>query len=171
MLARNEVIFKWVLYGAATALCFLFQGGLFQRIPLLGVIPFIYPMLAAIPATFESPAPAGIFALCLGVFCDLLLPDAFPCLYTLVFPAVGICASIISQKLLPAGFRCSLVVSAAAFLLTDLFRCLILSASGHSAVWGTGLLLLLKEFLVSAPLLIPLTLLYRTVARKVHTFD
>ena len=170
MLARNEVIFKWLLYTAATALCFLFQGSLFQRITLLGVIPFIYPMLAVIPATFESPAPSGIFALCLGVCCDLLLPEVIPCLYTLIFPVIGIFASVLSRGLLPAGFRCSLVASLAAFLMTDLFRCLILSINGH-AVWGTGLSIFLREFLISAPLLIPITLLYRAVARKVHTFD
>lgn len=170
MLARNEVIFKWLLYAAATALCFLFQGSLFQRVMLLGVIPFIYPMLAVIPATFESPAPSGVFALCLGVCCDLLLPEVIPCLYTLIFPVAAICASLISRSLLPAGFRCSLVVSAAAFLMTDLFRCLILSINGHAA-WGTGLSIFLREFLISAPLLIPITLLYRAVARKVHTFD
>ena len=170
MLARNEVIFKWTLYTAATALCFLFQAALFQRITVWGVIPFIYPMLAAIPATFEAPAPAGIFALCLGACCDLLLPEALPCLYTLVFPVIGICASVISRGLLPAGFRCSLAVSAAAFLLTDLFRCLILEINGHAA-WGTGLFILLREFLITAPLLIPVTLLFRAVARKVHTFD
>lgn len=170
MLARNEVIFKWTLYAAATALCFLVQGALLQRVLLLGVIPFLYPMLAAIPATFEEPAPAGVFALCLGVCCDLLLPEVIPCFYTLIFPVVGICASLLSRGLLPAGFPCSLAVSAAAFLLTDLFRCFILALGGHHP-WGAGLLILLKEFLITAPLLIPVTLLYGLVARKVHTFD
>ena len=170
MLARNEVIFKWVLYAAATALCFLFQGALLQRILLLGVIPFLYPMLAAIPATFEEPAPASVFALCLGICCDLLLPEVIPCFYTLLFPVVGICASLLSRGLLPAGLRCSLVVSAAAFVLMDLFRCIILAMGGHSP-WGAGFLILLKEFTITAPLLIPVTLLYGAVARKVHTFD
>ena len=170
MLARNEVIFKWVLYAAATALCFLFQGALLQRIVLLGVIPFLYPMLAAIPATFEEPAPAGVFALCLGICCDLLLPEVIPCFYTLIFPVAAISASLLSRGLLPAGFPCSLAVSAAAFLLTDLFRCFLLAMEGHSP-WGAGLLILLKEFIITAPLLIPVTLLYGAVARKVHTFD
>ena len=169
MLARNEVILKWALYAAATALCFLLQGAL-QRIVLLGVIPFLYPMLAAIPATFEEPAPAGVFALCLGVCCDLLLPEVIPCFYTLIFPVVAIAASLLSRGLLPAGFPCSLAVSAAAFLMTDLFRCILLALGGHSP-WGAGLLILMKEFLITAPLLIPVTLLYGAVAHKVHTFD
>ena len=170
MLARNEVIFKWVLYAAATALCFLFQGALLQRIVLLGVIPFLYPMLAAIPATFEDPVPATVFALCLGVVCDILLPGAMPCLYTLVFPVVGLCASLLSKSLLPAGMLCSLTVTAVAFVLTDLFRCLLLVTGGVSP-WRTGLSILVRELLVTAPLLVPVTLMYRAVYKRTHIYD
>ena len=170
MLVRNEIIIKWTIYAAATALWFLVQGAFCQRITIWGVIPFLYPMLAAIPATFETPVPATIFALCLGVVCDILLPDAMPCLYTLIFPVVGLCASSLAQSLLPAGFLCSLVVTAVAFLLTDLFRCFLLAMNGVSA-WSTGMFLLLREFLVTAPLLIPVTLLYRAVFRKTHVYD
>lgn len=169
MLARNEVIFKWVLYSAATLLCLLLQG-LLQRATVWGVIPFLYPMLAAIPATYESPAPAGFFALCLGICCDLVLPEVIPCFYTLVFPLIALVASHISRGLLPAGLLCSLAVSAAAFLMTDLFRCFLLMLEGHRP-WLAGLSILVREFLISAPLLIPVTWLYRTVARKVHTYD
>ena len=170
MLARNEIIFKWLIYTAATAVCFLAQGAFCQRIPLWGVIPFLYPMLAAIPATFEAPVPATVFALCVGVVCDILLPGAMPCLYTLVFPVIALCASLLAQHLMPAGLLCSLLVSALAFLLTDLFRCFILAVNGVSP-WGTGLSIMLREFLVTAPLLIPVTLLYRTVYRRTHIYD
>ena len=78
MLARNETIFKWALYAAATALCFFVQGALLQRITLWGVIPFIYPVLAAVPATRENPRPATVYALVVGVVCDLLLPEIIP---------------------------------------------------------------------------------------------
>ena len=40
MLARNETIFKWALYAGATAVFFLLQGAVLQRITLWGVIPF-----------------------------------------------------------------------------------------------------------------------------------
>lgn len=170
MLARNEIIFKWLIYTAATAVCFLAQGAFCQRMTLWGVIPFLYPMLAAIPATFEAPVPATVFALCVGVVCDILLPGAMPCLYTLVFPVIALCASLLAQHLMPAGLLCSLLVSALAFLLTDLFRCFILAVNGVSP-WGTGLSIMLREFLVTAPLLIPVTLLYRTVYRRTHIYD
>ena len=84
MIARNETIFKWSLYAAATALCFLIQGSLLQRLVFWGVIPFLYPLLAAIPPTFEGPLAGTIFSLCVGAACDLLLPGPVPCLYTLV---------------------------------------------------------------------------------------
>ena len=170
MLARNEIIIKWTIYAAATAVWFLVQGAICQRITLWGVIPFLYPMLAAIPSTFEAPVPATVFALCLGVICDILLPDAVPCLYTLIFPVIGLCASLLAQSLLPAGMLCSLVVSALAFILTDLFRCFLLAMGGLSP-WGTGFSIFLRELIVTAPLLIPVTLLYRVVYRKTHVYD
>ncbi len=170
MLARNETIFKWLLYAAATLLCLLVQGALLQRLVLWGVIPFLYPLLAAIPATFEGPFAGTVFSLCVGVACDLLLPGPIPCLCTLVFPLVGLCAGLLSQSLLPAGFLCSLLSSVAAFALTDGFRCFLLWMQGKAA-WEAGAMVSLREFCVTAPLIIPLTLLYRSVFRRVSLDD
>lgn len=165
MIARNETIFKWTLYAAATALCLLVQTGLLQRFALWGVIPFLYPLLAAIPATYQGPLAGTIFSLCVGVVCDLLLPGPIPCLHTLIFPLAGLCAGLLAQGLLPAGFLCSLVSAAAAFLLTDSFRCLVLWMRGRGA-WEAGALVMVREFCVAAPFIIPLTLLYRAVYRR-----
>lgn len=167
MLARNETIFKWALYAAATALCFLVQGAVLQRIVIWGVIPFLYPLLAAIPASYEGPVPGTVFALAVGVVCDLVLPESIPCFYTLVFPLVGLCASLIAQSLLPVGLLCSLCGTAIAFCLTGVFHCLLLWANGKAA-WGAGAFLALREFCVTAPLVVPVTLLYRAVFRKTH---
>ena len=153
MIARNETIFKWSLYAAATALCLLVQTGLLQRLEFWGVIPFLYPLLAAIPATFQGP-----------------LAGTISCLYTLVFPLAGLCAGLLSQSWLPAGFLCSLVSAAAAFLLTDSFRCLILWMRGRAA-WEAGALVMLREFCVAAPFIIPLTLLYHAVFRRTQLDD
>ena len=170
MIARNETIFKWSLYAAATALCLLVQTGLLQRLEFWGVIPFLYPLLAAIPATFQGPLAGTIFSLCVGLVCDLLLPGPIPCLYTLVFPLAGLCAGLLSQSWLPAGFLCSLVSAAAAFLLTDSFRCLILWMRGRAA-WEAGALVMLREFCVAAPFIIPLTLLYHPVLPRTQLDD
>ena len=90
MLARNETIFKWFLYAAAAVACLAAQGAVLQRITLWGVIPFLCPLLAAIPATWESPAAGTAFALAVGIACDLLLPAPIPCFYTLIFPLAGL---------------------------------------------------------------------------------
>ena len=170
MLARNETIFKWVLYAAATVLCLAVQGAFFQRFTLWGVIPFVYPLLAAIPAAYEGPVPGTIFALAVGVMCDLLLPEPLPCFYTLVFPLVGLCASLIAQSWLPAGFLCSLAVTALGFVLTGAFHCFLLWAREKSA-WGTGAFVCCRELLVSLPLAIPATLLFSAVHRRTHLDD
>ena len=170
MIARNETIFKWSLYAAATALCLLVQTGLLQRLEFWGVIPFLYPLLAAIPATYEGPLAGSIFSLCVGLVSDLLLPGPVPCLYTLIFPLAGLCAGLLSQSWLPAGFLCSLVSAAAAFLLTDSFRCLILWMRGRAA-WEAGALVMVREFCVAAPFIIPLTLLYHAVFRRTQLDD
>lgn len=170
MLARNETIFKWALYAAGAALCLLVQGSLLQRITLLGVIPFLPPLLAAIPATYESPFAGSVYALCMGVLCDQLLPGPIPCFYTLVFPLAGLLASLISKSLLPAGFLCALAVSVLAFLLTDLFHCLLLAIGGKAA-WGAGFSVLARETLVTLPLAIPVTALFWAIHRRTHLND
>ena len=170
MLARNETIFKWTLYAMATVLCLVLQSMVFQRLTLWGVIPFLYPLLAAIPATYEAPVPATIFALCVGVACDALLPAPIPCFYTLIFPLVGLAASLLSESVLPAGFLCSLAASAAAFLMVGLFHCILLWMT-EKAAWSSGLYLMLRELLVTLPLSFPVTLLYRAVFLRTHLDD
>lgn len=162
MIARNETIFKWLLYAAATTLCLLIQGSILQRLTLWGVLPFLYPLLAAIPATFEGPLAGTVFSLVLGLACDLSLPSPIPCFYTLIFPLVGLCAGLLSQSWLPAGFLCSLASAAAAFFLTGGFHCLLLWMLGKAA-WEAGAGVALREFCVTLPFAIPLTWLYRSV--------
>lgn len=167
MLVRNEVIFKWFLYALAAVLCLFVQTALLQRIHVWGVIPFLYPLLAAIPATWESPSSGTIFSLSMGVVCDLLLPGPIPCFYTLVFPLAGLFSSLLAQGLLQAGFLCSLVSAAGAFCLTDGFHCFLLWLNGGPA-WETGAFLALREFCVTAPFIIPVTFLFRAVFCRTH---
>lgn len=169
MLARNETIFKWALYAAAAALCFFVQAFVLQRFTVWGVIPFLYPALAAIPATYEGPVPGTVFALAVGVVCDLL-PEPLPCFYTLVFPLVGLCASLIAQSWLPAGFLCSLAVTALGFVLTGVFHCFLLWTR-EKAAWEAGAFVCCRELLVSLPLAIPATLLFSAVHRRTHLDD
>ena len=52
MLARSATIIKWVLYALAGLACAVVQAAVLQRFTLWGVIPFLYPLIAALPATF-----------------------------------------------------------------------------------------------------------------------
>ena len=170
MLARNETIFKWALYAGATMVFFLLQGAVLQRISLWGVIPFVFPILAAVLGMYEGPLPGSSSGLVRGVLCDLLLPASIPCFYTLVFPVAGLCAGLISQSLLPAGFLCAAVTSVLAFFLPDAFHCFLLWAR-EKAAWAAGARLFLQEVCISILLIIPVVLLFSAVFRRTHLDD
>ena len=167
MLARSATIFKWALYAGATLVFFFLQGALLQRISLWGVIPFVFPVLAAALGTCEAPLPASVYGLVLGAVCDCLLPGPLPCFYTLVFPAAALAASLIAQSLLPAGFACVAAASVLAFFLTDLFHCLVLALQGQAA-WRAGAWVFLRETCLSLPLTVPAAALFAAVRRRTH---
>ena len=170
MLARSATIIKWVLYALAGLACTVVQAAVLQRFTLWGVIPFLYPLIAALPATFEGPAAGTVYALAAGVLCDLLLPSPIPCFYTLIFPLVGLSAGLLSQSLIPAGYLCSAAASLPAYLLTGGFHCIVLWATGHAA-WTAGLSVTLRELCVSLPWSLPMAWLFRKVYRRVHIDD
>lgn len=82
MLARSATIFKWTLYTLAGLVWAVVQAAFLQRVTVWGVIPFLYPLIAALPAIFEGPAAGTVYALACGVFCDLLLPPHSLLLYS-----------------------------------------------------------------------------------------
>ena len=166
MLARNETIFKWALYAAAAFACFLIQWAVLQRITVWGVIPFLYPAVAAVPAMFEGPAAGSAFALGVGVVCDLILPGS-ACFYTLVFPLAGLCAGLLSRGVLRSSLLCALVSTAVAFALTGFGGCLELWLHSKSA-WQAGAYLTLREFCVTVPPALLLSPLFRAVYQRTH---
>jgi cell shape-determining protein MreD len=167
MLSRNEWLLKWGLYTWATLLGIFVQGLVLQKITLWGVIPFLYPVLVAVTAAYEGPVSGALYGLVLGIVCDLLLPAALPCLYTLIFPVVGFASAQIAWMLQNTGIFSALVATAAAFFLTDAFCCLVLWLQGKS-VWPAGLTIMAKEFCVTAVLVLPVSMLFRTIYRRTH---
>ena len=79
MLARSDTIIKWILYALAGLVWAVVQAAVLQRFTFWDVIPFLYPLIAAIPATFEGPTAGTVYARAAGVFCDLLRPSPLPC--------------------------------------------------------------------------------------------
>ena len=146
------------------------QAAFLQRVTIWGVIPFLYPLIAALPATFEGPAAGTVYALACGVFCDLLLPSSIPCFYTLILPLVGLAAGLLSQSLIPAGYLCSAAAALPAYLLTGIFHCIVLWAQGHPA-WGAAMSVTLRELCVSLLWSLPMTWLFRRVYLRVHVDD
>lgn len=165
MASRGETIRKWLLYGLSALLLAIVQLALLQRIRLFGVIPFVWPLLALIPASYEGPLGGGIFALACGVVCDLLLPSPIPCLYTLVFPLAAILTAFLAVPL-RSGISCSLLSGVLGFSLIDLVRFLTLRV--YPEVF---LSVALRELLVTLPLCVPVTLLYAALYRRTHEND
>ena len=170
MLARSATIFKWTLYTLAGLVWAVVQAAFLQRVTIWGVIPFLYPLIAALPATFEGPAAGTVYALACGVFCDLLLPSSIPCFYTLILPLVGLAAGLLSQSLIPAGYLCSAAAALPAYLLTGIFHCIVLWAQGHPA-WGAAMSVTLRELCVSLLWSLPMTWLFRRVYLRGHVDD
>ena len=146
------------------------QAAFLQRVTIWGVIPFLYPLIAALPAIFEGPAAGTVYALACGVFCDLLLPSSIPCFYALILPLVGLAAGLLSQSLIPAGYLCSAAAALPAYLLTGIFHCIVLWAQGHPA-WGAAMSVTLRELCVSLLWSLPMTWLFRRVYLRVHVDD
>ena len=169
MVARNETLIKWALFAAAAALVCLVQGAL-EWLPILGVIPFLYPLLVAALAMLEGPLPGAVFGLVLGVLCDLTIAVPIPCFYTLVFPLAGLLSALLAQGWLTASFPCAAVASLLSFALTDFFHAAVLALNGNPA-WGAAGVVALTETAVSLPFLIPVYLLLRAVHRKCHQYD
>ena len=170
MLARSATIFKWALYALAGLLWAAVQSALLRHLRLEGVIPFLYPLIAVLPATYEGPAPGTVYALCAGALWDLLLPSPIPCFYTLILPPAALCAALVSRSFLSAGYVCSAAAALATYTLTGAFHCAVLWATGHAA-WGPGLRTAVLELGLSLPWCVPMTWLFRRVYLRVHADD
>ena len=120
MVARSELILRWSVYGAAGLLVCLVQGLILQRLDLWGVMPFLYPALAAMVAVWEGAVPCGaVYALCLGAACDLALPGGIPCFYTIAFPLAAMLAGLLTRGWLSSNLLSALAASALSPLLGD----------------------------------------------------
>ena len=169
MLARNETIFKWALYAGATAVFFLLQGRCSSGSPSGASFPLCSPswwrswVCMRVPSRLRlrpdggsavRPAAAGVH----------------PLLYTLIFPAAGLCAALISQSLLAGGL--SLWGGHLRALLPPHRRLSLCRAVGRGkAAWAAGAQVFLREVCVSILLVVPVVLLFSAVFRRTHLDD
>ena len=171
MVARSELILRWSVYGGAGLLVCLVQGLLLQRLSLWGVMPFLYPALAAMVAVWEGAVPRGaVYALCLGALCDLALPGSVPCFYTVALPLAAMLAGLLTRGWLSSNLLSALTASALSYLVTGLLHAGVLAVTGHGA-FVTAMAVAGKEFLITLPALPLLYLLLRFLHEKTHLYD
>lgn len=171
MLGRTEILFKWLLYAAGVLICWTLHGVALQFLNIFGVMPFIFPILAAVIAMYEGPFSGSISALVLGVACDLTIAAPIPCFYTLIFPIIGILAGSISQNWIHMSFWCACLLSLLAFILTDGFHCLLLALTGSQHAMAAAFSLAVRETGASLPFLIPVYFVFRRIHEICHVYD
>lgn len=165
MQPKSYRVFKWVMYALATLLLCALHAMFFCNIRVLGLTPFLYPMLPAMAAMFEGPRQGAVFALALGVLCDLLVPAPFRGFFAVVFPVIAVLSGGIAGRLQSRGFLCALIVSSVGLLATGAFRMLVQILSGGRYL-GLMARIALGEALLTLPFLLIVLPLYRTVFRR-----
>ena len=165
MLPKSYLVFKWLFYSSATILFFALQSLLLNHIRVLGLTPFVYPLLPATVAMYEGRRRGPVFALALGVVCDAMLHGPFPGFFTIVFPMIALFSAVVGENFLSPGFFCCLLVSAAALLATGGMRILVqvLSGGGYLALMAR---IAVGETLLTLPAMLAVMPLYRTIHRR-----
>lgn len=165
MLPKNYLVFKWIVYAIASLFLCALQSLVLSHIRVLGLTPFLFPMLPAMAAMFEGAKHGGVFGLVLGLMCDLLLPAPFPGFFTIAFSAGAILAGVFAERLASRGMACALIVSALGLLVTCALRLLvqILLGGQHLALMAR---IALGETLLTLPVVVVVLPLYRTIAKR-----
>lgn len=131
MLPKSYIIYKWFIYALATLALFAFQHLILGNIHILGITPFCYPILPALVASYEGLHRGSIFALCVGIVCDLLIFGPFDGFFTIIFALIGIFSALISENLFSPGWVCGLVVSLLGLGLTLAARLALFLLAGE----------------------------------------
>lgn len=153
MTANRDLWIKWSVYAAASLLLMLLHALTLRSLAPWGTATFLPPLLAGVVASLEEPRPAVVYALALGIACDLTVAAPFPCLYTLAFPAAALLASALAQSVLQPGVLCSVAVTVLTFAVTDFLNILALALRGERAFAAMGLTAL-RETALSCLLLL-----------------
>ena len=165
MQPKSYRVFKWVMYALVTLLLCALHAMFFSNIRVLGLAPFLYPMLPAMAAMFEGPRQGAVFALVLGVLCDLLVPAPFRGFFSIIFPVIAALSGALASRLQSRGFLCALIVSSLGLLATGAFRMLIQVLAGGRYL-GLMARIALGETLLTLPALLIVLPLYRTIFRR-----
>ena len=100
MQPRQYIIFKWCVYSVITLFFCLVQICGLQHLRVMGVVPFLYPVLSALVATYEGRSGGIFFATGLGALCDIGLYSPFVGFYTVAFAAAALLTALVAEYLL-----------------------------------------------------------------------
>ena len=165
MLPKSYTVFKWAVYAIATLLLCALQSVVLNHVRILGLTPFLYPVLPALVAMFEGPRPGSVFGLIFGLYCDLLIPEPFPGFFALIFPVAAIAAAWVAERLTSRGFLCALIVSSLGLLLTGALRMFVQLLSGGQYL-GLMARMVVVEGVLTLPALLAAVPIYRAIYRR-----
>lgn len=165
MMTSRTLTLKWFLFASATLLVALLDALAFSRISVFGFSPFVFPVMAALAASFEGPLQGSVYAMALGVLCDVTFTAPLPCVYTVSFTLCALAAAALSESVLRPGLLCSAVVSALSLFITASLCALILffrRDADPSALFGT----VLHEVVLSLPAVFLIHPLFSWIHKK-----
>ena len=165
MMTSRTLTLKWFLFACATLLVALLDAFALSRISVFGFSPFVFPIMAALAASFEGPLQGSFYAMALGVLCDMTLAAPLPCIYTVSFTLCAFVAAALSESVLRPGLLCSAVVSALSLFISASFCALVLffrRGADPTALLGAAL----HEVVLSLPLVLLVHPLFLKIHRK-----
>lgn len=165
VMPKSYIVFKWVVYSLATLLLMAFQTLVLNQIEIMGIIPFLYPVLPAVISMYEGGRSGPIFSLAFGLLCDLLLPVPFKGFFTIGFTLAALLSSRVAENFLSPGFLCGVLVSALSLALTGCFRIFIGILSGSSYLELMAWIALMESF-ISLPFAVIVIPLYGAIHKR-----
>lgn len=162
MMPKSYLVFKWTVYSLATLALFALQYLVLDNIQVLGLTPFLYPVLPAVAASYEGLRRGSVFALAVGLVCDLLLPGPFEGFFAIAFTLAALIAALIAENLLSPGFLCGLAVSAVSLAVTAGMRLAVQFLSGGGYL-GLMSRMTLVETLITLPAILVVVPVYRLI--------
>ena len=159
MMPKSYLVFKWTVYSLATLALFALQYLVLDNIQVLGLTPFLYPVLPAVAASYEGLRRGSVFALAVGLVCDLLLPGPFEGFFAIAFTLAALIAALIAENLLSPGFLCGLAVSAVSLAVTAGMRLAVQFLSGGGYL-GLMSRMALVETLITLPAILVVVPVY-----------
>lgn len=165
---QRDLFYKWLFYSLAALIWMMLQQLLLNHLALWGGIhPFVLPMVPVMAAILESRQESAFFAIGAGLLCDLLMPGAIPCFYTVAFLLSALLSGLIAGRVIMPGFLCAFVCSVLAMVLTNLLHILLLTYSTSFAL-ADAFALLGRELLLSLPFSPLLFLTSRKIYRRIR---